>query len=54
MTAQKIDGNAIARSIREKLHEQIDEQQKSNSRFKPSLKIIQGEFTLQHNAWYCD
>jgi len=42
MAAIKIDGNAIAKDIREKLHAQIDEQQKGNPRFKPSLKIIQG------------
>lgn len=42
MTAIKIDGNAIAKQVRERLHAQIDEQQKSNPRFQPSLKIIQG------------
>lgn len=42
MTATKIDGTAIAKKIREKLHAQIDESQKTNPRFKPSLKIIQG------------
>lgn len=41
-TAAKIDGNAIAREIRLGLHAQIDEQQLSNPRFKPSLRIIQG------------
>ncbi|KAG4029610.1 hypothetical protein MFRU_015g01480 [Monilinia fructicola] len=41
MTATKIDGTAIAKKIREKIHAQIDEAQKTNPRFKPSLKIIQ-------------
>lgn len=43
MAAIKIDGNAIAKSIREKLHAQVAETQKSNPRYKPSLKIIQGD-----------
>lgn len=42
MTATKIDGTAIAKSIRDKLHAQIEETQKTNPRFQPSLKIIQG------------
>lgn len=42
MAGIKIDGNAIAKDIREKLHAQIDEQLKTNPRFHPSLKIIQG------------
>jgi len=46
MTATKIDGTAIAKSIREKLHAQIEETQKTNPRFQPSLKIIQGTITL--------
>jgi hypothetical protein len=44
MTATKIDGTAIAKSIREKLHAEIEATQKVNPRFKPSLKIIQGIF----------
>jgi methylenetetrahydrofolate dehydrogenase (NADP+)/methenyltetrahydrofolate cyclohydrolase/formyltetrahydrofolate synthetase len=43
MTAQKIDGTAIAKSIREKLGAKIKERQEKNPRYKPSLKIIQGE-----------
>jgi methylenetetrahydrofolate dehydrogenase (NADP+) / methenyltetrahydrofolate cyclohydrolase / formyltetrahydrofolate synthetase len=43
MTATKIDGTAIARGIRERLGEQIKERQESNPRYKPSLKIVQGE-----------
>lgn len=42
MTATKIDGTAIAKKIRERLHAEIIETQKTNPRFKPSLKIIQG------------
>ena len=41
MTGTKIDGTAIANGIRDKLHAQIQESQKTNPRFKPSLKIIQ-------------
>lgn len=41
MTATKIDGNAIAKGIREKLNAHIAQTQKSNPRFKPSLVIIQ-------------
>lgn len=41
MVAQKIDGTAIAKGIRERLHTEINEAQKLNPRFKPSLKIIQ-------------
>ena len=44
MVAQKIDGNAIAKEIREGLHAQIDEKRRSNPRFNPSLKIIQGAY----------
>jgi methylenetetrahydrofolate dehydrogenase (NADP+) / methenyltetrahydrofolate cyclohydrolase / formyltetrahydrofolate synthetase len=41
MTATKIDGTAIAKGIRERLHQQILDTQKDNDRYKPSLKIIQ-------------
>ena len=41
MTATKIDGTAIAKGIRERLHKEILETQKNNPRYKPSLKIIQ-------------
>jgi methylenetetrahydrofolate dehydrogenase (NADP+)/methenyltetrahydrofolate cyclohydrolase/formyltetrahydrofolate synthetase len=43
MTATKIDGTAIARSIRERLGEQIKQRQQTNPRYRPSLKIVQGE-----------
>ncbi|KAL1388742.1 formate--tetrahydrofolate ligase-domain-containing protein [Phyllosticta capitalensis] len=41
MAAQKIDGNAVAKSIREKLHAEIDQKQANNPRYKPALRIIQ-------------
>lgn len=42
MVAEKIDGTSIARSIRERINNDIAERQKINPRFKPSLSIIQG------------
>ena len=41
MTATRIDGNAIAKAIREKIHAEIKEKQTSNPRYKPSLTIVQ-------------
>ncbi|KAF3929461.1 hypothetical protein AA313_de0208590 [Arthrobotrys entomopaga] len=41
MVAQKIDGAAIAKSIREGLHDQIKKRQETSPRFKPALTIIQ-------------
>ena len=41
MAGQKIDGTAIAKRIREQIHAQIQEAQRSNPRYKPSLKIVQ-------------
>ncbi|KAH8785325.1 c1 tetrahydrofolate ligase [Diaporthe sp. PMI_573] len=41
MTAQKIDGTAIAKSIRARLHSEIQERKKANPKYIPSLKIIQ-------------
>ena len=41
MTGTKIDGTAIAKSIRERLENDIEAKQSSNPRFKPCLKIIQ-------------
>ncbi|KZF19015.1 FTHFS-domain-containing protein [Xylona heveae TC161] len=41
MTATKIDGTAIAKNIRERLHAEIQKVQETNPRFKPSLTIIQ-------------
>lgn len=42
MGAQILDGNAIAKSIRERIGKEIVEKQKLNGRYKPCLKIIQG------------
>ncbi|KAK7185729.1 c-1-tetrahydrofolate synthase [Paraphaeosphaeria sporulosa] len=41
MTASKIDGNAIARSIRERLGAEVKQKQATNPRYRPSLKIVQ-------------
>lgn len=41
MTAEIIDGTAIAKKIREKIHADIEATRSSNPRFKPSLKILQ-------------
>ena len=41
MTATKIDGTAIAKSIRERIANDIADKQAQNPRFKPSLVIIQ-------------
>ncbi|KKY33639.1 putative c-1-tetrahydrofolate synthase [Diaporthe ampelina] len=41
MTAQKIDGTAIAKNIRARLHSEILERKKANPKYIPSLKIIQ-------------
>jgi methylenetetrahydrofolate dehydrogenase (NADP+)/methenyltetrahydrofolate cyclohydrolase/formyltetrahydrofolate synthetase len=47
MTATKIDGTAIAKTIRERLGQKIKEKQGVNPRYKPSLKIVQGK----HMPW---
>ena len=41
MAAEKIDGTAIAKDIREKLKTDIKKNQQSNPRYKPSLTIVQ-------------
>jgi len=41
MVAEKIDGNAIAKSIRERIHQKIAETQSSNPKYKPHLTIVQ-------------
>ena len=41
MAAQKIDGTAIAKSIREKINAEIKKTQEINPRYKPSLTIVQ-------------
>lgn len=42
MVATKLDGTAIAKSIRERLGAEIAEKQKLNPRYRPTLKIVQG------------
>ena len=46
MVATKIDGTAIAKSIREGLKDEIVKIQQTNPRFKPSLVIFQGVYLL--------
>ncbi|GAB7355634.1 hypothetical protein MBLNU459_g6355t1 [Dothideomycetes sp. NU459] len=41
MTAEKIDGNAIAKSIRERIAGEIKQTQQRNPRYRPSLTIVQ-------------
>ncbi|KAF2087697.1 FTHFS-domain-containing protein [Saccharata proteae CBS 121410] len=41
MTAAKIDGTAIAKSIRSRLNADIKKKQETNPRYRPSLTIIQ-------------
>ena len=41
MVATKIDGTAIAKDIRQRIHTQIKEFQAVNDKFNPSLAIIQ-------------
>lgn len=53
MTAMKLDGTAIAKKIRERLAGEIAEKQKSNPRFKPCLKIIQGLFQCLPSGCDC-
>lgn len=48
MAATKLDGTAIAKGIRAQLATEIQEKQKLNPRYKPSLKIIQGIFDPLH------
>ena len=48
MTASKIDGNAIARSIRERIGREVKQKQETNPRYRPSLKIVQGEWALAY------
>lgn len=41
MAVEKIDGTAIARSIRERINAEIKQIQETNPRYKPSLTIVQ-------------
>lgn len=50
--ASKIDGTAIAKSIREGLKTEIETIQVTNPRFKPNLVIFQGKrFLLATIGW---
>lgn len=42
MVAEKIDGTAVAKRIRERIGLEIKKKQETSSRFKPSLTIVQG------------
>ena len=50
MVAQKINGTAIALSIRERLNHEIADKQAKSERFKPALTIIQGQLYI---FYYC-
>jgi len=43
MVAEKIDGTAVARKIRDRINEEIVRKQKTDKRFRPALTIVQGE-----------
>lgn len=43
MVAEKIDGTAVAKKIRERINQEIKKKQETSSRFKPGLAIIQGK-----------
>lgn len=43
MVAEKIDGTAVARKIRDRINEEIRRKQKTSERFRPALTIVQGE-----------
>jgi hypothetical protein len=46
MTATKIGGTAIAKAIRERLNAEIQKKQETNPRYKPCLRILQGELVF--------
>ncbi|KAL6859640.1 hypothetical protein J3F83DRAFT_320128 [Trichoderma novae-zelandiae] len=48
MVATKLDGNSIAKAIRERLGAEIAEKQKKNPRYRPSLRIIQDYSSYLH------
>lgn len=48
--ASKIDGTAIAKSIREGLKAEIEKTQLTNPRFKPNLVIFQGKPFVQWSS----
>ena len=54
MAATRLDGTAIAKGIRERLGAEIAEKQQLNPRYKPTLKIIQGQCcSLQRRGNQC-
>ncbi len=54
MTAEKIDGTAIAKDIRTKIQAEIKQKQETNPRYKPSLTIVQGiEGHTSPRDWTC-
>lgn len=50
MVAEKIDGTAVAKKIRERINQEIKKKQETSSRFRPSLTIVQGE-SLEGNSF---
>ncbi|KAK1688758.1 hypothetical protein BDP55DRAFT_29481 [Colletotrichum godetiae] len=52
MVANKIDGTAVAKKIRESIASDILEKQKANPRFQPRLTIIQGMSPHFRNSSY--
>lgn len=51
MAATRLDGTAIAKKIRERLAAEIVEKQKSNPKYQPCLKIIQG-WCFKYHSYY--
>lgn len=49
--ASKIDGTAIAKSIRAGLKDEIVKTQETNPRFKPNLVIFQGKLVLPYTVF---
>jgi len=41
MSAQRLDGTALAKGVREKLKAEIDQKLQTNPFFKPALAIVQ-------------
>ncbi|PUU83172.1 formate--tetrahydrofolate ligase-domain-containing protein [Tuber borchii] len=44
MVAEKIDGTAVARKIRDRINEEIKRKQKTSERFRPALTIVQATY----------
>ncbi|KAG0130433.1 formate--tetrahydrofolate ligase-domain-containing protein [Tuber indicum] len=41
MVAERIDGTAVAKKVRDRINEEIKKRQETNKRFRPSLTIVQ-------------